>query len=295
MVVLAIVYMFNFIDRQILAILLPAIRDEFLVSDTILGLLAGTAFALFYATLGVPIALLAAMYTSEFLHPRIKARVKPTIELMASLPSVVLGFLAALVFREFRPRTGSAPVIRFLLGMFAMLGALVFLGCPWRALLRLAGRVQLGFQEPGADLPFLLSGCRLALAAPLDVPRGRQPGFQGYGGGDSGGSTCPAGVGAGEDDSERFLRPDARAAHQRPPPGVGHGVAPGRHQRRGDDPDAAGGEDDREEPQGQDLLGPHPGALVLRLPPRRAVRPGPGAQTRLPGLCCPASTPPGRA
>ncbi len=59
MVVLAVVYMFNFIDRQILAILLPAIRDEFLVSDTILGLLAGTAFALFYATLGVPIALLA--------------------------------------------------------------------------------------------------------------------------------------------------------------------------------------------------------------------------------------------
>jgi len=59
MVVLAVVYMFNFVDRQILAILLPAIRDEFLVSDTILGLLAGTAFALFYATLGVPIALLA--------------------------------------------------------------------------------------------------------------------------------------------------------------------------------------------------------------------------------------------
>ena len=57
--VLVVVYMFNFIDRQILAILLPAIRDEFLVSDTILGLLAGTAFALFYATLGVPIALLA--------------------------------------------------------------------------------------------------------------------------------------------------------------------------------------------------------------------------------------------
>ena len=59
MLILAIVYMFNFVDRQILAILLPAIRDEFLVSDTVLGLLAGTAFALFYATLGVPIALLA--------------------------------------------------------------------------------------------------------------------------------------------------------------------------------------------------------------------------------------------
>ncbi|MDH3532664.1 MAG: MFS transporter [Gammaproteobacteria bacterium] len=59
MVMLAIVYMFNFIDRQILAILLPAIRDEFQVGDTVLGLLAGTAFALFYVTLGIPIAQLA--------------------------------------------------------------------------------------------------------------------------------------------------------------------------------------------------------------------------------------------
>jgi len=52
----------------------------------------------------------------------------------------VLGsFLAALAFKEFKPRGGSAPVIRFFLGIFAMIGALVFLGCPWRALLRLAG------------------------------------------------------------------------------------------------------------------------------------------------------------
>ncbi|NNC77163.1 MAG: MFS transporter [Woeseiaceae bacterium] len=59
MVVLAIVYMFNFVDRQILAILLPAIRDEFQVGDTILGFLSGTAFALFYVTLGIPIAQVA--------------------------------------------------------------------------------------------------------------------------------------------------------------------------------------------------------------------------------------------
>lgn len=59
MVILAIVYMFNFIDRQILAILLPAIRDEFGVSDTYLGFLAGTAFALFYVTLGIPVARIA--------------------------------------------------------------------------------------------------------------------------------------------------------------------------------------------------------------------------------------------
>lgn len=53
---------------------------------------------------------------------------------------ILLGALvAALGFREFKPRTGSAPLVRFLLGAFAMIGALVFLGCPWRAYLRLSG------------------------------------------------------------------------------------------------------------------------------------------------------------
>lgn len=52
----------------------------------------------------------------------------------------VLGAMAAAFFaREFRPRGGSAPMTRFVLGMAAMIGALVFLGCPWRAILRLAG------------------------------------------------------------------------------------------------------------------------------------------------------------
>lgn len=52
----------------------------------------------------------------------------------------VLGaFIAAYAFKEFRPRMGSVPIVRFLLGAFSMIGALVFLGCPWRALLRLAG------------------------------------------------------------------------------------------------------------------------------------------------------------
>ncbi|HRZ28873.1 MAG TPA: YedE family putative selenium transporter [Spirochaetota bacterium] len=52
----------------------------------------------------------------------------------------VLGsFLIAMATREYKPRAGSSTVIRFFLGVFAMIGALVFLGCPWRALLRLAG------------------------------------------------------------------------------------------------------------------------------------------------------------
>ena len=52
----------------------------------------------------------------------------------------VLGsFVVALIAGEYKPRGGSAPLVRFFLGIFAVLGALVFLGCPWRALLRLAG------------------------------------------------------------------------------------------------------------------------------------------------------------
>ena len=52
----------------------------------------------------------------------------------------VLGaFAVSLMAREYRPRGGSAPLIRFFLGTFAAFGALVFLGCPWRAILGLAG------------------------------------------------------------------------------------------------------------------------------------------------------------
>ena len=45
-----------------------------------------------------PIAILAAIYASEFMHPRWRGRIKPVIELMAGLPSVVLGFVAGMVF-----------------------------------------------------------------------------------------------------------------------------------------------------------------------------------------------------
>lgn len=53
---------------------------------------------------------------------------------------LILGaFASGLAFREFKSRGGSAPIVRFLLGAFMMVGALVFLGCPIRALVRLSG------------------------------------------------------------------------------------------------------------------------------------------------------------
>lgn len=57
--VLFVVYIFNFIDRQILAILLEPIKQDLQVSDTALGFLTGFAFAVFYTFAGIPLARLA--------------------------------------------------------------------------------------------------------------------------------------------------------------------------------------------------------------------------------------------
>ena len=63
------------------------------LTPLIIGSLKGTLYALLFA---VPIALLAAVFVAQFMHPDVKKVVKPVMEIMASLPSVVLGFLAAL-------------------------------------------------------------------------------------------------------------------------------------------------------------------------------------------------------
>ncbi|MEM8771036.1 MAG: MFS transporter [Pseudomonadota bacterium] len=59
LLILTIVYTFNFVDRQIIAILSPAIKEDLGLSDSMLGLLKGLAFAVLYTTLGIPIAWLA--------------------------------------------------------------------------------------------------------------------------------------------------------------------------------------------------------------------------------------------
>ncbi|MEW6754161.1 MAG: ABC transporter permease subunit [Candidatus Latescibacterota bacterium] len=71
--------------------------DEFEPKLSLVPLIFGTAKGTLYAMLlALPLAVLAALYTAEFAAPRVRALVKPTVEVMASLPSVVLGFLAGL-------------------------------------------------------------------------------------------------------------------------------------------------------------------------------------------------------
>ena len=56
------------------------------------------------------------------------------------IPGLVLGaFFMSVATKEFRAKAGSSPAVRFLLGAMVMIGALVFLGCPLRMVLRLAG------------------------------------------------------------------------------------------------------------------------------------------------------------
>jgi phosphate transport system permease protein len=66
---------------------------KFSLTPLVYGTLKGTFYALLFA---IPLALLGALYTSQFMHPTLKGIVKPTVEIMAALPSVVLGFLAGL-------------------------------------------------------------------------------------------------------------------------------------------------------------------------------------------------------
>jgi phosphate transport system permease protein len=72
-----------------------AFESKFGLVPLIFGTIKATLYSMLFAT---PVAILAAIYASQFMQPKWKARIKPTIEMMASLPSVVLGFVAGLIF-----------------------------------------------------------------------------------------------------------------------------------------------------------------------------------------------------
>ena len=65
----------------------------------------------------------------------------PIVEYMRpEIIGIILGsFAISVITGDFRPRSGSSPVLRFVIGFFVMIGALDFLGCPLRMVLRLAG------------------------------------------------------------------------------------------------------------------------------------------------------------
>lgn len=136
--------------------------DDFEPKFSLFPLIFGTIKATVYSMLfAVPLALLAAIHTSEFLSSRAKARVKPAIELMASLPSVVLGFLAAIVFAPFVERGISVVLCGFFSIPLTLLGGAYlwqFLPRGWvvrEARFRLL--IVLALLPVGVGLAFLLA------------------------------------------------------------------------------------------------------------------------------------------
>ena len=102
----------------------------------IFGTLKATSYSLLF---GVPVALLAAVYASEFMTKRVRGRIKPAIELMAGLPSVVLGFLAALVLAPMVERWLPAVLASFgTIPLVLLLSAFLWQLLPERVALRLA-------------------------------------------------------------------------------------------------------------------------------------------------------------
>ncbi len=123
--------------------------DEFEAKYSMMPLIYGTAKGTFFALLfALPIALTAAIYVSQFLRPEYRNVVKPVMEIMASLPSVVLGFLAGLWL---------APLVDpRLISIFCAVGILapaaLFAGFLWSALPQPVRRQV----KPGMEFVWLL-------------------------------------------------------------------------------------------------------------------------------------------
>lgn len=103
------------------------VEAKYSLTPLVIGSLKGGLYALLFA---IPLAVLGAVYTSEFMHRNVRAVVKPTMEVMASLPSVVLGFLGALYFAPL-----AAPIMPTLLaGCVICPGLFMFFGWVWQQL-----------------------------------------------------------------------------------------------------------------------------------------------------------------
>ncbi len=115
----------------------------------IFGTIKGTVYAMIFA---IPIAIFAALYTSQFLHKSLKM-VKPVIELMAALPSVILGFLAGLWLAPLME--SIFPAITLMPFMILLSIALAFSIWKWTIPSHIKGKYRFGM-EAFFLIPFIL-------------------------------------------------------------------------------------------------------------------------------------------
>ena len=95
LILLVIVYVFNFIDRQILSVLAEDIKADLNITDSDLGFLFGTAFAVFYAIFGLPLGKLADVWSRK----KIISIGLATWSLMTALSGTARSFFSLSVYR----------------------------------------------------------------------------------------------------------------------------------------------------------------------------------------------------
>jgi MFS family permease len=184
-------YVFNFVDRQVMTILIEPIKTEFGATDTQMGLLSGLAFALFYATLGIPVARLADRWSRR----NVLAISMTTWSAVTALCATATGFWHLLILRigvgvgeaggtppsqslladYFPPEKrafaqgilATAPNIGILVGLFG--GALIAEAYGWRS-------VFLVFGIPGVLLAIVI---QLTIKEPPKVIEPQSRGNQG--------------------------------------------------------------------------------------------------------------------
>jgi phosphate transport system permease protein len=131
----------------------------------VFGTLKGTFYAMLFA---VPLSLFGAAYASYFTTPTLRQTIKPVVEIMASVPSVVIGFLVALWLAPIIERW----IFAFLISLLTLPLVFVAFLCLWQYLRRMdwTKRVESGY-EFLVLVPVLLAGAALAvwLAGPLEA------------------------------------------------------------------------------------------------------------------------------
>ncbi len=106
-------------------------NDDFEPKFSLTPLLFGTLKAAFYAILvAVPLSIMAAIFTAQFMSPRLRRSVKPSIEIMAALPTVILGFIAGLWLAPMMEKN----LLSIFLLMIMLPLAIVFAAYSWQRL-----------------------------------------------------------------------------------------------------------------------------------------------------------------
>lgn len=155
-------------------------EPKFSVIPLVIGTLKGTFYAMLFA---IPLALFGALYTSQFSHPKIKNVIKPTVEIMAALPSVVIGFLAGLWLAPLLERILPAVMLMFIsVPIMILIGSFLWGKLPYHLkskikpgyeLLLIVPLILFGFQvsqwlAPAFENIFLSGDYRLWLSSVLN-------------------------------------------------------------------------------------------------------------------------------